>query len=287
VHDSSNAILPGFSAWREAGFEVLSRTLTLPIQLPAILPEKLPVLIPDLAQNQTDSDDPSGNYTIPEPDRFLFFDLETTGLSTGTGTLAFLAAFGRFIRDTNAPSVPFSGLEITQFLLLDYPGEPDFLEKTLLFIFPDDSKELCYLTTYNGKAFDTQILKTRCTVHNRDLPPFLQVDLLHPARRLWKRTLPNCSLGTIETLALGLDRSGDTPGSLAPKIWLNFLNSNEEESCRALAGICDHNVKDIFGLSSLFCAFTEIASSPLEAPVRFGCDEENLALAFRQQNHAQ
>jgi len=264
-------IPPGFSTWQEAGYKVLRRTLTLPFKLPAVLPETLPALVPDLT-------------AVPlDPGRFLFFDLETTGLSGGAGTVAFLAAFGRFVRDT--------GIEITQFLLLDYPGEPDFLERVLSLISPPVAETPYFLTTYNGKAYDTQILKTRCLLNGFPIPPFLQADLLHPARRLWKRLLPNCSQATIETMVLGLDRTGDTPGSLAPDIWFNFLRSGGDlagtgqdmpEPCQALLGICDHNIKDIVGLASLFRAFAEIAVVPLDAAARFHCDEENLALSWRR-----
>jgi len=270
--------------WQEAGCKVLRRTLVLPFALPAALPENLPWLIPDLFRNQMDDD------ILPDPDRFLFFDLETTGLSGGAGTVAFLAAFGRSISGEN--------LEVTQFLLLDYPGETDFLEQILSFILPPGPHNPPFLTTYNGKAFDTQILKTRCLMNGLAFPPFFQVDLLHPARRLWKRILPNCSQATIETLVLGLDRTGDTPGSMAPDIWFNFLRTGgnftgtgqddeaEQESCRALKGICDHNVKDIFGLASVFKAFIETAAFPLDAAVRFNCDEENLALCWRHNYRA-
>jgi uncharacterized protein YprB with RNaseH-like and TPR domain len=278
----------------------LRRTVTLPFVLPAVLPETLPALIPDLVRNCSEARNvPDSTAALPKPERFLFFDLETTGLSGGAGTVAFLAAFGRFVPGT--PQAAIASLEVTQFLLLDYPGESDFLERILSFI---SSPSPYFLTTYNGKAFDTQILKTRCLMNGLELPLFLQADLLHPARRLWKRMLPNCSQATIETEVLGLDRTGDTPGSMAPDIWFNFLRSGEEfteteigkkaepstagvpektTASRALLGICDHNVRDIFGLASLFRSFTEIAAAPLEASSRFRCDEENLALHWRRQ----
>jgi hypothetical protein len=76
---------------------------------------------------------------------------------------------------------------------------------------------------------------------------------------------------------------------MAPDIWFNFLRSGEDfgstgkktDASRALSGICDHNVKDIFGLASLFRAFAEIAASPLEASAHFNVDEENLAMCWR------
>ena len=273
--------------WQEVGCKILGRTLTLPFTLPAVLPFTLPWLIPDLIRSGTSAH-------LPGPDRFLFFDLETTGLSGGAGTVAFLAAFGHFVRapeevPDGTTQADYTALEITQFLLLDYPGEPDFLERVLSFISTHAASNPYFLTTYNGKAFDTQILRTRSLLNGMTIPLFFQADLLHPARRLWKRILPNCSQATVETLALGLDRSGDTPGSLAPDIWFDFLRSGDtippeteteqaSEPCRALLNICDHNVKDILGLASLLRTFIEIAASPLDAAARFHCDEENLAI---------
>jgi hypothetical protein len=174
---------------------------------------------------------------------------------------------------------------------LDYPGEGDFLEQALSLLSSFGAGQPYFLTTYNGKAFDVPLIKTRCLMNGLALPRFLQADLLHPARRFWKRMLPNCSQATVETEVLKLDRSGDTPGAMAPDIWFNFLRSGAKagtagdghlsEPWQALLGICDHNVKDIFGLASLFRAFTEIAASPKAAAERFCVDEENLAMRWR------
>jgi hypothetical protein len=101
-------------------------------------------------------------------------------------------------------------------------------------------------------------------------------------------------------MILGLDRAGDLPGAMAPEIWFDFLRSGgdfaprenagksgtpdgkaDRAGQRALLGICDHNLRDIFGLASLFCAFAAIAASPLEAPARFRCDAWQLALCWR------
>ncbi|MDR2552544.1 MAG: ribonuclease H-like domain-containing protein [Treponema sp.] len=288
---------PGREGWTDAGYKTLRRTFTLPLEIPPALPATLCYLLPDLDRYRMNT--PSGECgrtALVAADHFLFFDLETTGLSGGAGTLAFLAAFGRF---TGAETGDVYGLEITQFLLLDYPGEADFLGAVLAFIgenvparwkgSPGGSP---LLTTYNGKAFDSQILKTRCLMNGFQAPALFQVDLLHPSRRLWKRILPNCSQATIETMVLGLDRTGDMPGSLAPDIWFAFLRSGGEfpapsldevsGPCQALGQVCDHNVRDIAGLAELFRAFTEIASAPLEGIRGFRCDGERLALSWRR-----
>jgi uncharacterized protein YprB with RNaseH-like and TPR domain len=213
--------------------------------------------------------------------RLLFFDLETTGLSGGAGTVAFLAALGRFGGPAGGAG---ASLEITQFLLLDYPGEADFLEGILAFLREPASPGPPILVTYNGKTFDYPLLKTRCLMNGLPLPLLPQADLLHPARRLWKRVLPDCSQATIEREVLGLDRAGDIPGALAPEIWFAFLRAGgkfDGPRGRELLNIAGHNIRDIAGLAALFRVFLEIAAAPLEAVRRFNCDGENLALCYR------
>jgi hypothetical protein len=108
-------------------------------------------------------------------------------------------------------------------------------------------------------------------------PEYDLLDLLHPCRRLWKRVLPNCSQGEIETSVLGLDRTGDIPGALAPEIWFSFLKTGETGE---LLKICDHNLRDISGLTALFAALARIAHDPVRAPETWRVDLENLALRW-------
>jgi ribosomal protein S18 acetylase RimI-like enzyme len=216
---------------------------------------------------------------MPCPEDLIFFDLETTGLFTGPGTLAFLAAFGRLAEDT---------LRVDQYLLLDYPGENDFLEAILGEFSktsggrPPLEAAQPLVVSYNGKSFDSQLLKIRCLMNGIRPPDYCQADLLHPARRLWKRVLPSCTQAAIETGILGLDRTGDTPGSMAPDIWFSFLKTGESSE---LLKVCDHNARDIIGLSRLLGALCEIAKDPLGGGKRFRCDPENLALRWRRAIH--
>jgi hypothetical protein len=230
------------------------------------MPRALPILIPDLLRY-------AGGAGSPAPEDLLFFDLETTGLSGGAGTVAFLAALGRFV-------LP-GGLRVDQYLLLDYPGEADFLAALLpeLTASGGPGGKAPLIVTYNGKTFDLPLLKTRCLMNGISPPELPQADLLHPARRLWKRLLPGCSQGEIETTVLGLDRTGDTPGALAPEIWFSFLRTGASGE---LLGICDHNLRDISGLAHLFAAFAWIAGGPVQARVVYPYDIENLALHWRK-----
>jgi uncharacterized protein YprB with RNaseH-like and TPR domain len=253
--------------WEPSGFKVLKRTVErkLAFTVPRSFPRALAILVPDLFRLEK----------TPLPAELLFFDLETTGLSGGAGTGAFLAAFGRFVQAGGGFS-----LQVTQYLLLDYPGEPDFLDSLLPEFrgdYADSGPPL--VVSYNGKSFDSQILKTRCLMNGFNPPEYSHADLLHPVRRLWKNVLPDCSQSTVETAILGLDRTGDTPGAMAPDIWFSFLRT---EDPAGLTGICDHNVKDIAGLASVFLVLAEIADSPLAAAGRFNVDFEVVALKWRE-----
>lgn len=265
--------------WEQAGYLTVKKVFenNFPFELPAAFPAALPILIPDVSYYIANNE---GKAVSPAD--LLFFDLETTGLSGGAGTLAFLAAFGKLTplakNDVSKTSAPVAcsqnyALHITQYLLLDYPGECDFLDALLAEF---SGKQL--VVSYNGKSFDSQILKNRCLIKRMQPPEFFHADLLHPARRLWKRLLENCSQGTIEEKVLGLDRSGDVSGALAPEIWFDFLHSGRMEG---LLGICDHNRRDIHGLACMFAAMSRIAGNPLAALKTFAFDVELLALHWR------
>ncbi|MDR0730386.1 MAG: ribonuclease H-like domain-containing protein, partial [Treponema sp.] len=189
--EESASLPPGFGGeWKSAGFLTLKRTVRVDaaFALPAAFPEALVLLVPDLSRYGR----------IPLAADLLFFDLETTGLSSGAGTVAFLAAFGRFTAggpggggpgagaSEGGGSKPWGGLLITQYLLLDYPGEPDFLKAVTGEFDPPPGGRAPLAVSFNGKSFDAQILKTRFRMQGLAPPAYYHADLLHPARRLWK-----------------------------------------------------------------------------------------------------
>ena len=253
---------PG-SAWITAGHQVLKRTVktNLPLPVPSVFPNSLAIAVPDFLKY----------CRMPVPEDLVFFDLETTGLSGGAGTLAFLGSFGRFRT---------GGIVIEQYLLLDYPGEGDFLEALMNeFAKSKSPSNPVLIVSYNGKTFDSQIFKNRCLMNGIVPPDYFHADLLHPSRRLWKKILPDCSQGTIETAVLGLDRMGDVPGALAPEIWFSFLKTGQTQ---ALTGICDHNIKDIRGLASICLLLAKITSAPIKMLDTCPFDFEALALLWRE-----
>jgi hypothetical protein len=62
---------------------------------------------------------------------------------------------------------------------------------------------------------------------------------------------------------------------MAAEIWVSCLRSGENGD---LLSICDHNVRDVTGLASIFLAMGEIAAEPYKSGDRFHFDEEALAL---------
>ncbi|MCK5861894.1 MAG: ribonuclease H-like domain-containing protein, partial [Candidatus Hydrogenedentes bacterium] len=73
-------------------------------------------------------------------------------------------------------------------------------------------------------------------------------DLVHAARRVWKKRLRNCSLNNIEKEVLGLKRQGDVPGYLIPQLWLHYLDTGD---ARPLAPVFYHHEMDILSLAAL------------------------------------
>jgi len=240
--------------WVCCGFMALKREVTVPSPLKAKkkIPSSLSVIIPDLIGHKNIS---TGN--------FLFFDLETTGLSGGAGTVAFLAAFGRIISGS---------LKITQYLLLDYPGQNDFLENVIKKL----SEEKSIIVSYNGKCFDSKIINTMCIMNRIKPPVYAHADLLYPSRRLWKNLIHDCSQGSVERNILGINRVDDIPGAMAPDIWFDFLKTGETER---LMGICNHNIYDISGLAGIIEAVISIVKDPYDCKYKF--DIERYALYWR------
>lgn len=169
----------------------------------------------------------------------LFFDLETTGLSHGAGTVAFMAALASF----TAPGE----LCLRQFVITDFPGEAAFLAQ----LAKETGKNPC-LVSFNGKCFDCQILATRYAMNGIQnpfaSPKTIHLDLLFPSRRLFRHRLPSCRLVDIETSLLGIHRPDDLPGSEAPEAWFDFIAGG---SSHRLLAVGDHNRDDVFALARL------------------------------------
>jgi hypothetical protein len=106
------------------------------------------------------------------------------------------------------------------------------------------------LVTFNGKTFDLPLLESRYRL-NREAFPLegaAHLDLLQPARRLWKARLESCRLQALERELLGFVRRADVPGEEIPRVYFDYLRSR---NARALARVFEHNRLDIVSLAAL------------------------------------
>lgn len=181
-------------------------------------------------------------------ENFIFLDTETTGLSGGTGTLAFMIGVGRYR----------GGSFITEQFFLRGPAE----EAALLAALESFCADMAAVVTYNGKSFDIPILNTRYVLQGFTSPfeELPHLDLLHLTRRIWKARLEQCNLGNIENRIFGLSRDSDEiPGYLIPEYYTRYLREGDAEP---LKGIFAHNAQDVVSLAALFALFTDILSEP-------------------------
>jgi uncharacterized protein len=148
------------------------------------------------------------------------------------------------------------GIEVTQHFL---PGPEN--EAAFLGGFLEDFGEDDILVSYNGKSFDWPQVRSRHTFLRRELPKLPEtghIDLLHAARRFWKEELPSCRLSIVEAEKLGEKRIGDTPGSLAPLLYFDYLQSKDPQP---LKGIIDHHDQDVRSLVQLYTLLAEKLTS--------------------------
>jgi uncharacterized protein len=184
---------------------------------------------------------------------FVFFDLETTGLSGGAGTQAFLVGSGWFDAD--------AGFVTEQHLMTDYAGEC-----SMLHVVAAELGRAGTLVTFNGKSFDAPMLETRYLFHRLESPCAARphVDLLHPARRFWGGlNEAGCSLGVLEHQVLGVRRTGDVSGFEIPARYFQFVRTGD---ARPLAAVLDHNRQDLLSLAGLTArVFHLVKAGPEEA----------------------
>ena len=186
---------------------------------------------------------------LPEldPQKVLFLDTETTGLAGGSGTYAFLVGLG-WVEDGR--------IVVEQLLMRDFSEEAALLGHLARRL------EGCRgIVTYNGKSFDMQLLQTRFIMKRLklDLESLPHLDLLHPCRRIWGASYQDCRLETLETELLGQPRSHDVPGWLIPRIYFNFLRSQNMGSLRS---VLEHNRRDILALMGLVGALRSCLENP-------------------------
>ncbi len=180
--------------------------------------------------------DPALDAALQPSPKTIFIDLETTGLSGGAGTVAFLVGCGYF---------DLGAFQVRQFLLTSHAGERALLAAVAEFF---DGADL--IVTYNGKTFDVPVMETRWMFHRMEMPleGVPHFDMLHPARRLWKHDENGCRLSTLERTLFDVVRVGDVPGMDIPARFFGFVRSGDP---RPLEPVLEHNRIDLVSLAAV------------------------------------
>jgi uncharacterized protein YprB with RNaseH-like and TPR domain len=191
--------------------------------------------------------------------RILYLDLETTGLSGGAGTVAFLVGCALSRED--------GSFLIRQFVLPSFAAE-----RALIGAVSEWARaEAAVLVTYNGRTFDVPVMETRWAFHRLRSPwdELPHLDMLHVARRLWSRKVASdvapahqamrayavaekeesgCRLVQLERTLFEVERVGDVSGFEIPGRYFDFVRRGDWS---VLEPVLHHNRLDLLSLAGV------------------------------------
>lgn len=142
-------------------------------------------------------------------------------------------------------------------------------------------KSATMIVSFNGKAFDLPLLRTRFVMNRLGAPsepPHL--DLVHLARRVHRtargrggvgdprsgptierwtedeelRRQTSCKLVAIERQLLGFARVDDVPSAEVPARYSHFLRTGDADAIRS---VCDHNLWDVVSMAALVGVYAD------------------------------
>ena len=190
--------------------------------------------------------------------KLAFFDIESTGLSGGAGTKAFLV--GIITLENNE-------IVLTQYFLPNLSSEQLFLKNIKNTLFKGEK----ILISYNGKSYDINILRNRLVVNrlnandlSMEIPHF---DLLHSSRKIWKGKLPDYTLQRVERSILNFNREYDIPGYLIPDIFSRYLRGYNV--INDLVKIFEHNKYDLLTLFGILIKQLRVIANSIEGKNQF------------------
>lgn len=188
--------------------------------------------------------------------RIVFLDLETTGLSGGAGTVAFLVGCGYFE----------GGAFVTQQYFL-----PGFAaERALLHAVNDLLSRTRRLVTFNGKSFDVPVMEVRWAFQRMRVPieDVSHLDMLPVARRFWRAdddgVQQSCRLVSLERSLLGFERQDDVPGFEIPARYFDYIRHGRVGT---LEPVLTHNRLDLVSLAVLTARAQRLARDGPSASV--------------------
>ena len=179
----------------------------------------------------------------------LFLDTETTGLAGGTGTFAFLIGLGWY--------------EKQDFVVCQIFARDFHEEGSMLALLGDMAAQKRFLVTFNGRAFDMNLLSARYVLNRlpNPLAGMPHLDLLFPSRRLAGHRLENCRLGTLENEILEFRRTGDVPGYEIPARYFTWLKHRDASP---LEEVFHHNRLDVVSMAALTAHFADLLTGGCE-----------------------
>jgi uncharacterized protein YprB with RNaseH-like and TPR domain len=200
----------------------------------------------------------------------LFLDTETTGLTGGTGTFAFLVGLGFFEGD---------GFLIHQFFMRDYSEE-----RASLALVNELLNSFEFLVSFNGRHYDIPLLETRfilCRMKTkiREMPNF---DLLYPSRKIWKGAYDNCRLVTLESQLLGMERGEDVPSEWIPYLYFDYIQTGDAQK---IYPVFYHNQMDILTMVALAGRIHLVYHDPQVARPRKGVEHLALGRLFWEHGY--
>jgi uncharacterized protein YprB with RNaseH-like and TPR domain len=125
------------------------------------------------------------------------------------------------------------------------------------------------LLSFNGKSFDWPMVVERSVRHRlkpvgwaspangfafelgpvgNGHPAKVHIDILHHARRRWRKRLPDCRLQTLERHVCRRTREADIPGHAIPGVYADFVRTGFE---RDMDRVLYHNALDLITLVDL------------------------------------
>ena len=191
-----------------------------------------------------------------EPGRAVFLDTETTGLSMGAGTYTFMIGVGTYTPTPQPPPPSGTGegaqgvgaAFVVRQYFMRHPGE----ERAQLHLVEEALTGCGGLVSFNGRAFDLPLVQSRFVLARRP-PPLIgapHLDLLPPARRVWRARIGSCRLGNLEREVLGVQRSvEDVPGYLIPDIYREYYHGGGVTEM--LVRVFYHNLLDVTSMPIL------------------------------------
>ena len=183
----------------------------------------------------------------------VILDIEATGLS-GARIIAFLVATAVVVGDA---------LLLRQYIARTPAEETAVLSALLADVdLPSDP----VLVTYNGRSFDAPVLDDRATMHRLrgGFASAAHLDLLPPARLVFRDTVDSCRLKALEPAVLAFHRGeDDVPGSDVPAWYFRYLRTGDP---RHLVPLVRHNAHDVLALGALLAAMGALLRGEREVP---------------------